>query len=405
MTPGTFLDPAALAIVLGGTMAATVLRTPLRDLARALAALTTLGRRRFDPDPLLAQLAAQGRIAQKKPGWSRWTAASSPTPISPPRSPGSSTASRRLRSSPSSNAAARRGSRAMPPPRIPGPGWPTSRPRWTIRTLVGLVAMFARMTDPQAIGAAMAVALLATLYGASLANLVALPIAARLRAAGRAEADGRLRLTAPVAALAEREAPRPAVSRARPLADLAGSPPTIRSRPPPGVRPGWSRSPTSRCCWSASSCLMQANHTIPPEKLGMLAGRRVRGRVRIRVDTAPAPIAVEAHDVAGFAPGATHVAALPPGLVAWAKATARDPRVALTVTGSTDGTADDVDLASGSAAVLAADRAGAVVARLADAGVPVARTTIATAARPAGRRVVVTLAFAGEEEKTLMIAR
>jgi hypothetical protein len=49
--------------------------------------------------------------------------------------------------------------------------------------------------------------------------------------------------------------------------------------------------------------------------------------------------------------------------------------------------------------VLAANRAAAVVALLADAGVPVARTVITTAPRPAGRRVVVTLAFAGEQEK------
>jgi chemotaxis protein MotA len=77
-----------------------------------------------------------------------------------------------------------------------------------IGTLIGLVAMFTRMSDPQAIGAAMAVALLATLYGALLANLIAMPIAARLRTAARAELLERERLVAPLAALAEREAPR-----------------------------------------------------------------------------------------------------------------------------------------------------------------------------------------------------
>jgi len=49
-----------------------------------------------------------------------------------------------------------------------------------IGTLVGLVAMLANMEDPSAIGAGMAAALLTTLYGAILANLVFLPMADKL---------------------------------------------------------------------------------------------------------------------------------------------------------------------------------------------------------------------------------
>ncbi|MBD2858051.1 flagellar motor protein PomA [Spongiibacter sp. KMU-158] len=49
-----------------------------------------------------------------------------------------------------------------------------------IGTLVGLVQMMSNMSDPKAIGPAMAVALLTTLYGAVLANTVALPIADKL---------------------------------------------------------------------------------------------------------------------------------------------------------------------------------------------------------------------------------
>jgi chemotaxis protein MotA len=49
-----------------------------------------------------------------------------------------------------------------------------------IGTLVGLVQMLANMDDPKAIGPAMAVALLTTLYGAMLANMVCLPISAKL---------------------------------------------------------------------------------------------------------------------------------------------------------------------------------------------------------------------------------
>jgi chemotaxis protein MotA len=49
-----------------------------------------------------------------------------------------------------------------------------------IGTLIGMVQMFANMTDPSKLGPFMAVALLATFYGAALANLVCLPIADKL---------------------------------------------------------------------------------------------------------------------------------------------------------------------------------------------------------------------------------
>jgi chemotaxis protein MotA len=49
-----------------------------------------------------------------------------------------------------------------------------------IGTLIGLVQMLSAMDDPKSIGPAMAVALLTTLYGAMLANMVALPIADKL---------------------------------------------------------------------------------------------------------------------------------------------------------------------------------------------------------------------------------
>lgn len=49
-----------------------------------------------------------------------------------------------------------------------------------IGTLIGLVAMLANMSDPSAIGAGMAAALLTTLYGAVLANVLFLPLADKL---------------------------------------------------------------------------------------------------------------------------------------------------------------------------------------------------------------------------------
>ncbi|MCD6271787.1 MAG: MotA/TolQ/ExbB proton channel family protein [Deltaproteobacteria bacterium] len=50
-----------------------------------------------------------------------------------------------------------------------------------IGTLIGLVQMLANMSDPASIGPSMAVALLTTLYGAVVANLVCIPIAEKLK--------------------------------------------------------------------------------------------------------------------------------------------------------------------------------------------------------------------------------
>jgi len=50
-----------------------------------------------------------------------------------------------------------------------------------IGTVVGLVAMMAKMDDPKAIGPAMALALLTTLWGSVLANVVFLPVADKLK--------------------------------------------------------------------------------------------------------------------------------------------------------------------------------------------------------------------------------
>lgn len=50
-----------------------------------------------------------------------------------------------------------------------------------IGTLIGLVAMLSNMDDPKSIGPAMAVALITTLYGAMLANMVAIPFSDKLK--------------------------------------------------------------------------------------------------------------------------------------------------------------------------------------------------------------------------------
>ena len=60
-----------------------------------------------------------------------------------------------------------------------------------IGTLIGLVQMLSSMEDPKTIGPAMSVALLTTLYGAMLANMIALPIADKLSL--RKDEEGRIK--------------------------------------------------------------------------------------------------------------------------------------------------------------------------------------------------------------------
>jgi len=56
-----------------------------------------------------------------------------------------------------------------------------------IGTLIGLVQMLATLEDPSSIGPAMAVALLTTLYGALIANVICLPLADKLKIRSKEE--------------------------------------------------------------------------------------------------------------------------------------------------------------------------------------------------------------------------
>ncbi len=200
----TFVDPVALAIVGGGTLTAAVVRTPLKDFGRALRALGVLHRRRpFDEARALDQVAALGRIARR-----HGTGKLESNVIDDPDIAAAATAlaAGDTRAEVAALLAHRRRARierhcaaaetwAAAAEAAPAMGM--------VGTLVGLVAMFSAMTDPAAIGGAMAIALLATLYGALLANLILMPVAARLRALARAEAIARERIEAPLAALAD----------------------------------------------------------------------------------------------------------------------------------------------------------------------------------------------------------
>ena len=74
-----------------------------------------------------------------------------------------------------------------------------------IGTVLGLIGMFASMDDPAALGPAMAVALLTTLYGLLIATVVAVPIAGRLEQLSLAERQWQEKILARLEALARAE--------------------------------------------------------------------------------------------------------------------------------------------------------------------------------------------------------
>lgn len=77
-----------------------------------------------------------------------------------------------------------------------------------IGTLIGLVQMLSNMSDPQSLGPAMAVAMLTTLYGAILANMIAIPIADKLELRSKEERLQKLMIIDAALAIQKGQNPR-----------------------------------------------------------------------------------------------------------------------------------------------------------------------------------------------------
>lgn len=143
--------------------------------------------------------------------------------------------------------------------------------------------------------------------------------------------------------------------------------------------------------------LLQANQSADHKAIAR-ALRNSFGGEAAPVPAQPMPLATALVD--GFAPGSAAMPRAIPEIVGWARDISRDDRTALTITGSVDGSAADVDPATGSGALLAADRARAVAAELAHA-LPGVRLAIIATPDPAGpqrRGVQVNLGFAGNRQ-------
>lgn len=132
---------------------------------------------------------------------------------------------------------------------------------------------------------------------------------------------------------------------------------------------------------------LQANRTLDARAIG----DGIRGA--FGVTSAVAPMTVDAAAITGFAPGSAQLGTSPASALAWAREAMRDPRVVITVVGATDGTTGDVDPVTGSAAILAAERARVAAAILTRA-VPADRLRIETGG--GGRIAVLHIGFVGE---------
>ena len=124
-------------------------------------------------------------------------------------------------------------------------------------------------------------------------------------------------------------------------------------------------------------------------------GDGVARALHTRVAADDIPMAVAAEQVS-FAAGSAVLPRDPEALRGWAADQLRDPRVMLTVTGTVDGRAADVEPATRSGELLAADRARAVAATIAPLSPARVRVATATGKATKARGATVTLGFAGE---------
>lgn len=207
-----YLDPGSLLLVVLGTIAATLLGSAPRDLAALPATLAEA----LGPWPAPADIEARRvvalALAVRREGGTAWTGVLSG-----------------LGDAPSLRRAVEQARDGLPPERIAAQlaeerralaerrgaaaavlrrAAETAPAMGLIGTLLGLVQMLAQLSDPDAIGPAMALALLTTLYGALIAHAVVLPLGERIDSRLAAELQLLRIHEAAAMSIARRENPR-----------------------------------------------------------------------------------------------------------------------------------------------------------------------------------------------------
>ncbi|WP_223799311.1 motility protein A [Sphingomonas nostoxanthinifaciens] len=200
-------DPLALAIVFGGAALAALLRGGFSTLSAALASLKPLVA--ADPEAdALAAIVAVGQVEAVAAARSVVCADRVATAGRFMRE-----ALRHLADAPSSEVFMRWAEDSLGARRLRHAAvtafWrdaaDAAPAMGMVATVLGLIAMFANMEDPAKLGPPMASALVATLWGILVANLIAGPIADRLERLSTAELAWQERTLAQLAALARAE--------------------------------------------------------------------------------------------------------------------------------------------------------------------------------------------------------
>jgi chemotaxis protein MotA len=179
---GAFIDLPSILIVIGGGFAATLIRFPLQGIARAI---VTGGRvafthKKVEPRELIDKIAEMGDVVRRKgPLGLESVELDEPSLRKGAQFIADGYDAQFIRESMELErdqylSRLSEGQRVFKSLGDAAPAF------GMIGTLVGLVQMLGSMDDPSAIGPAMAVALLTTLYGAVIANLVCLPISDKL---------------------------------------------------------------------------------------------------------------------------------------------------------------------------------------------------------------------------------
>lgn len=215
-----FFDPIAFLIVFGGTILAVIVQATGADLRRALRAFGPLLRARPDADARVADRAV--REIQRISTYKGIVCADRvKTPVEFVR-----LAAVRLADAEGGDRFARWAEEELGARRARHEGviglWRSTSEiapaMGMIGTVLGLIAMFAKMQDAAAMGPAMATAMLTTLYGLFIAFVIAGPIAARLERLSRAELRWQESVIARLEALAREEEEAIRLWRSRRLA-------------------------------------------------------------------------------------------------------------------------------------------------------------------------------------------
>lgn len=207
--PGPFVDTASILIVFGGSIMATLYRSTLPEFLGFAGVMgKAFGGYPDKPDDLIVQLAELATIARKdgmialegQEIKNKFLAKGIAMLVD-------GTDGKLIRTS------LERENDQMKSRHASGAGffeaWAEIAPAMgMIGTLVGLVLMLGNMSDPKAIGPAMAVALLTTMYGAIIANVLFMPLLTKLEGYTQYEAVYREMVVTGLRNIARGESPR-----------------------------------------------------------------------------------------------------------------------------------------------------------------------------------------------------